>query len=357
MKKFYVILGSIIIGLGYLINLWKASIIVEMDQFEIDFSQIPGKNIVITGGNSGLGFETALSLAKARGNIILACRSMSRCETAKQVILTEAPDGKITCMELYLSFFESVREFTQRYLRRFENIDILINNAGLSLHDRIISRDGYEMQMASNHLGHFYLTSLLFPYFNKHGRIVNVSSLMHYLVFSSAAGFLNSLMSESDYDLAITYSKTKLANLLFTNELNRRLWKSPSKNPKDIVAIAVHPGFTATNLQNSKFPFWEEANNYVAMKLKHGALAQISGNPLDPFAFLFVLFPNYFFSFSKAASDSRVNATYHNYYGPEFFSFGKPVVSMTSSLAADEDLQETFWEKSKELTFTSFHGL
>jgi retinol dehydrogenase-12 len=276
MNTFFLI-AVLLCVVGYVVNKWKLSVVKDMEGFQIDYSQAPGKNVVITGGNQGLGYETAIALAKAKANVILACRNAERCEDAKRKILSEVPSATVSWLELDVSSLRSVQQFVERYVSQFHSIDVLVNNAGISLHDRQLSPDGFEMQMATNHLGHFHLTSLLFPYFNQNGRIINVSSIMHWLVFSSAKSFFENIMSENDYSLAMAYSKTKLANLLFTNEFNRRVRQHPARNPKNVIAVGVHPGFTATNLQNSKFPFWEECNNYVAMKLPHGALTQIYG--------------------------------------------------------------------------------
>lgn len=271
-REIIAIIAAIVIG--YLINEWKQSKIAEMDAYPIDFAQVPKKKFIVTGGNSGLGYDTAKELAKAGGTVILACRSIERCETAKKSILVEAPNAKIECLKLDLSSLESIRQFVKNYVKWFSTVDVLINNAGLSTKVREVTVDGFESHMGANHFGPFYLTSLLYPHFNRNGKIINHSSSMHYLVFSKDP-MLNDVNSEKDFSLANSYSKSKLANLLFTFELNRRL--EASGNPKNLLGIAVHPGFTATNLQNSKFPFWREINEYIAMKLRHGALAQIEG--------------------------------------------------------------------------------
>jgi NAD(P)-dependent dehydrogenase (short-subunit alcohol dehydrogenase family) len=277
MNVLFFLISFIVFLICSLFSNWKQSVIQDMNDFEIDFSRIQGKKIIITGGNSGLGFETAKSLAPHGAQLVLACRSVDRCESARQKLLSATPTAMITCLELDLSNLEKVREFVVRYVKRFgSEVDILINNAGMSIGDRYLTIDNMELSMQSNHFGHFYLTSLLFPYLTVNSRIINHSSCMHYWIFAKdSSSFLSNIMSENDYSLAFAYAKSKLANLLFTNELNRRLRQSG--NPKNIISIAVHPGFTATNLQTEKFPFWDKINNIFAMDGRHGALSQIFG--------------------------------------------------------------------------------
>jgi NAD(P)-dependent dehydrogenase (short-subunit alcohol dehydrogenase family) len=353
MKGLVVMISLALILGSYFLNQWRLSVVKEMDEFSIDFSQVPGKKIVVTGANQGLGLETVKSLAKAKGNVILACRNIEKCENAKNLVLSEVPDAKLTCLELDTSLFSSVRVFVKNYLSLFNSIDILINNAGVSLPDHSLTSEGNELVMSTNHLGHFLLSSLLFPHFNKNGRIVNVSSFIHYMQSSSVDVFLSNILSEGGYLMGPTYARTKVANLLFTNEFNRRVWQSPEKNPNNVISIAVHPGLTCTNMQRDKFVFWEQTNNHVAMKLSHGALPQISG-----LIYLFLRgFSNLTVTLFLAAVDPKVNASYHNYYGPEYVLFGKPVVSRTSAISQNEELQRKFWEVSKRLTDNDFNNL
>jgi NAD(P)-dependent dehydrogenase (short-subunit alcohol dehydrogenase family) len=247
--------------------------------FHIDYSTTPGKVIVITGANSGLGYHTAVALAKANAQVVMACRSERRCEDAKANILNSVPQATITTLPLDLSSFESIRRFVELFRGKFDHVDVLINNAGImALPQREDTVDGLEAQIGTNHFGHYYLTALLYPYLEKNGRIINHSSSAH--MFATPGFVFDDLQSSKSYDPWVAYGNSKIANLYFTYELNRRLNKL--ENPRNIKVIAVHPGYTATNLQASRFPMWEYANSIFAMKGEDGALAQIYGKSITP---------------------------------------------------------------------------
>lgn len=242
--------------------------------FHIDFSQAANKVIVVTGANSGLGYHTAVALAKANSKVILACRSAERCEKAKESILKDVPTAHVESMSLDLSSFQSIHDFVAKLRTKHEEIDVLVNNAGImALPTREVTKDGLEAQVGTNHFGHFLLTALVYPILAKNGRIINHSSSAH--MFGQEDFVTTNLQSELSYDPWVTYGNSKLANLYFTYELNRRL--QAAGNPRNIKSIAVHPGYTATNLQAGRFPLWEYANSLVAMKGEDGALSQIYG--------------------------------------------------------------------------------
>ncbi len=244
----------------------------ECKSFKVNFSQTPNKVIVITGANSGLGYQTALELAKADARVVLGCRSKQRCEQAKSNILKVAPDASVTTFPLDLASFESIKEFANNVKENFDHVDVLVNNAGImAIANRETTVDGIESQVGTNHFGHFLLTSLLFPILAKNGRIVNHSSGAH--LFAASKFPFEDLQLEKAYDPWVSYGNSKMANLFFTYELNKRL--AASANPKNIISIAVHPGYTATNLQKDRFPMWEAMNGFFAMSLEDGALSQI----------------------------------------------------------------------------------
>lgn len=208
---------------------------------------------------------------------MMACRSESKCETAKQQITQQLHPQQVHVhtLPLDLSSFDSIRSFVASYAEQFDHIDVLVNNAGImALPERATTADGLEAQIGTNHFGHFLLTGLLMPHFAANGRIVNHSSGAHKL---HAAGFpFENLQSEgSTYVPFTAYGNSKVANLLFTFELNRRLQQSG--NEKNLISVAVHPGYTATNLQTGKFPLWEYANKFFAMTGEDGSLAQTMG--------------------------------------------------------------------------------
>ncbi|MEJ7831782.1 MAG: oxidoreductase [Nocardioides sp.] len=195
--------------------------------------QIPdqsGRTFVVTGANSGLGFETARALAGAGGHVVLAVRDTGSGEQAAQRI-----DGSVEVRELDLADLASVRAFADAYT---EPVHALVNNAGIMMVAEGRTADGFERQIGTNHLGHFALTNLLLPQVS--GRVVTVSSGLH----SGPQVDLDNL-DDGDYKPTRAYQQSKLANLLFTSELQRRLTGAGSP----VLAMAAHPGYSATNLQ------------------------------------------------------------------------------------------------------------
>ncbi|RYH31157.1 SDR family NAD(P)-dependent oxidoreductase [archaeon] len=246
----------------------------QCKSFKIDFSATSGKKVIITGANSGLGLHTAMALARNNATVVLACRNQKRCISAQLKIQTMYPAAQVEAMELDLSSFRSIKNFAKEYKKKYQTVDVLVNNAGImALPTKELTQDGLEAQMGTNHFGHFLLTALLYPVLSQNGRIINHSSGAHNIA-SPQFPFEN-LNSEVSYSPYTAYGNSKMANLLFTYELNKRIRQSG--NPKNIVSIAVHPGYTSTNLQTEKFPFWEAANKYFAMSAQDGALAQIYG--------------------------------------------------------------------------------
>ncbi len=209
-------------------------------------SQLPnleGKTYLITGGNSGVGFETAKMLLKANANLILAGRNPIKVQQAKDEIV-KTGSGQVDTLIIDLADMASVREAAEEVNGKYPKLDALINCAGVMQTPHTKTVDGFELQLASNHLGHFLLTGLLLNLLEKAGgRIVNVSSIMH---LSGKINF-NDLMLENDYSPSKAYNQSKLANLLFTFELNRRLTAKGSK----VTTIASHPGVSATQLTST----------------------------------------------------------------------------------------------------------
>jgi len=191
----------------------------------------------VTGANSGLGFQTSLELARAGARVILGCRSRERGDEALERIRTEVPDADAEVRELDLADLTSVRAFADGL---DEPLNLLVNNAGVMALPRRETADGFEMQFGTNHLGHFALTGLLLPRLlaGDGGRVVTVSSMMH------RRGRMNfdDLNGEHDYDRWAAYSQSKLANLLFALELQRRADAAGAP----LLSVAAHPGYAAT---------------------------------------------------------------------------------------------------------------
>jgi NAD(P)-dependent dehydrogenase (short-subunit alcohol dehydrogenase family) len=205
-----------------------------------DMPDLAGKTAVVTGGNSGIGYSTGLELARKGATVVIAARNKSRGESAVKRIKSSYPAAKAESEILDLSDLSSVDAFAGRFLARHPVLDILVNNAGvMSLPKREVTRDGFEMQVGTNHLGHFALTARLLPALkaSADARVVTVSSMA-----AKSPENIDDYMSEASYKPIAAYGKSKVSNLLFANELARRMQKTR------IRSISVHPSVSATNL-------------------------------------------------------------------------------------------------------------
>lgn len=203
-----------------------------------------GRTAVVTGANSGLGFYTAQALARSGAAVTMAVRDVARGEQAMG--LMGPVRGSLEVWQLDLADLASVRAFADAWsVAHPAGVDLLINNAGIMAIPRRVSADGHELQFATNHLGHFALTGLLLPALIAipHSRVVNVSSGAHRM--ARRIDF-DDLMGERKYSKWGAYGQSKLANLLFTSELQRRL----TANDLTVTTSAAHPGYAATNLQS-----------------------------------------------------------------------------------------------------------
>ncbi|KAG0721254.1 Retinol dehydrogenase 13 [Chionoecetes opilio] len=201
---------------------------------------LAGKTVVVTGTNTGIGKETALGLAKRRARVIMACRDMNKCLEVRKDIALESRNKHIYCEECDLASQESVRKFAERLNQKEERVDLLINNAGVMRCKKSFTKEGIELQLGTNHMGHFLLTLLLLDKLKASApsRVVNVSSIAH------MRGQINfaDLNSSENYDEAEAYAQSKLANILFTQELAERLAGS------GVTCNAVHPGLVYTDI-------------------------------------------------------------------------------------------------------------
>jgi NAD(P)-dependent dehydrogenase (short-subunit alcohol dehydrogenase family) len=210
-----------------------------------DIPDLTGRVAIVTGANSGLGFHTARELAAHGAAVTMAVRDEGKGATAAEAIRRAAPSANVTVERLDLADLSSVRDFASTWSQAHpDGLDLLINNAGIMAIPRRLTADGFEMQFGTNHLGHFALTGLLMPALvaRPRSRVVNVSSGAHRL------GRMNfdDLMGEKKYGAWRTYGQSKLSNLLFTSELQRRL----DANSLPVLALAAHPGYASTNLQS-----------------------------------------------------------------------------------------------------------
>jgi NAD(P)-dependent dehydrogenase (short-subunit alcohol dehydrogenase family) len=226
---------------------------------------LSGKVAIVTGANSGIGYETARALARKQATVILACRDSEKGAATVQTITQENPAAQAKLMQLDLSDQQSVRRFAAEYAGQYDRLDILINNAGIMATPFKRTVDGFESQFATNHLGHFALTGLVLHLILRtpRARVVTVSSGGHRF---GEIDFDN-LSAEKRYNPTPAYAQSKLANLLFTYELQRRFEGAGV----DAIAAAAHPGWTATNLQ-AHWRMVRVLNLFLAQKPEMGAL-------------------------------------------------------------------------------------
>jgi NAD(P)-dependent dehydrogenase (short-subunit alcohol dehydrogenase family) len=236
--------------------------------------QIPdqyGRTAIVTGANSGLGLIVARELARAEATVIIASRDIDKGTKAMERIKGEIPSAKLEVMQLDLANLGSVRAFAAGFLSSHNRLDLLINNAGVMAAPHRLTADGFELQLGTNHLGHFALSGLLMPTLSEMlgARVVTVSSNNH------KGGRINfeDLQGEGHYSRWGAYAQSKLANLLFALELDRRL----KAGGLPVTSVAAHPGYSATNLQISGRALPERivfqvANRLIAQSAEMGAL-------------------------------------------------------------------------------------
>lgn len=293
-----------------------------------DMPDQTGKIVVVTGGNSGLGFETAQALAQKGADVVLACRSESKGEVSKTAILKEFPEAKVAVMALDLMDLSSIKSFAQMFTKNYSQLHILINNAGIMTSPYGLTKDGFESQMGTNHLGHFALTGLLLDTLVRtpNSRVVVVSSLAHR---QWKISFDNTLFENAQgYNSMRAYARSKLANLLFTYELQR---KFEAKGINSLV-VAAHPGASFTNLgRHLEGKFLFKVLKPLIIKVlptpKSGALPQL-----------------------RAAVDTNVKGG--EYYGPSGFMelSGYPVIVKSTKASHNAEDAQKLWTISEELT-------
>ena len=227
-----------------------------------------GKTILITGANSGLGLEAAKVLSKKGGNIIMAVRNPEKGKEAAARIMSDHPNAKLEMMLLDLADLNSVLKFSDEFHARYSRLHILINNAGIMYPvKREVTKQNFEIQFGTNHLGHFALTGLLLDIIKAtpQSRVVTQSSIMHKV---KADIHLDDLNWEKSYNKVKAYSQSKLANLLFTYELDRQF----KIHQIDAISVAAHPGYTDINLQKTSGFSVNIINKLIGQKVEMGTL-------------------------------------------------------------------------------------
>ncbi|MFE0377425.1 oxidoreductase [Streptomyces inhibens] len=290
-----------------------------------DLPDQTGRTAVVTGANSGLGIATADALAQAGAHVVLAVRDIKRGEAAAATV--RGARGSVEVRRLDLADLASVRAFAAAWQG---TLDLLINNAGVMNVPESRTKDGFEKQFGTNHLGHFALTNLLLPHLTD--RVVTVASGAHKL--PGARMHFDNLNLTGEYSPVAAYSQSKLANLLFTLELQRRLTAAGSP----VRALAAHPGWAATNLQGADASALRRAlmqlgNRFIAQDNKAGALPTL-----------------------YAATQDLPGASY---LGPDRLGEmrGGPTMVGRSAAAADPESAKRLWTVSEELTGVTFPAL
>ena len=285
---------------------------------------LSGKVIIVTGGNSGLGYESVKAFAEKGAEVILASRSLEKGQAAKAEIGNTK--GKIVVMPLDLMDFASIKDFAEQFKQNYSRLDVLLNNAGIMTTPYFLTKDGLEAQNGTNHFGHFALTGQLIGLIKStpNSRVVNVSSNAHK---SGKMDFDNLLFENGkDYTPMRSYGRSKLANLLFTYELQRRF----QANHINSIAVAAHPGVSQTNLAKyleGKFWFKMLRPLFVLLtqSAAQGALPQI-----------------------RAAVDPNVKGG--EYYGPHKGMTGFPVIVPSNAASHNVEDAQRLWEVSEQLT-------
>lgn len=298
---------------------------------------LDGRVVVVTGANSGIGYEAALVFARQRARVVLACRSEERAREASERIGRAVPKASLEVEPLDLASLASVRAFASRLAARHARVDVLCNNAGVMAIPRRLTADGFEMQLGVNHLGHFALTGLLLDCLlaAEHARIVTISSMAH----RRGRVRFHDLDGARRYHPWAAYAQSKLANLLFAYELDRRLRRAKAR----AISVACHPGYAATNLQ---FVAPEETGAVftgLVMRFGNTFLAQSAARGALPTLY--------------AASAAGVEGG--DFVGPRHLRgiWGAPVKQRSNRASHDQSVAERLWAVSVERTDVDYARL
>lgn len=300
-----------------------------MDWTPENLPDLSGKSYFITGGNSGIGLEAAKIFCSKGASVIISARNQTNAEEALAEIKAEFPEAKVSWVSLDLTDPDSIASASAKVIETTPELHALICNAGVMQTPELKTKEGFELQFATNHLGHFRLTSALYSHLVKSkGRVVVVSSVAH----TNGKIDLEDLMGRTKYSPITAYNQSKLANIMFAFELDRRLIKANSP----VMCIPCHPGYSATNLQTAGVGMeggsgffnrlYKIGNKYLAQSAKLGAYPEV-----------------------LAAADP--DAKGGTYYGPtKWGGANGPVgLSKVAPQAQDEDMARKLWEATEAL--------
>lgn len=301
-----------------------------------DIPDLTGKIIVVTGANSGLGFESSKTFAEKGATVVMTARNMTKGETARADILKVMPGASLDLIQLDVGNLASVREFAAAFKAKYDRLDILLNNAGVMAIPRQETPDGFEMQLGVNHLGHFALTGLLLDVITKtpKARIHNVTSSANY---SGKINF-DDLMGKQNYSRWGAYGQSKLANVFFTFELQKRLTAAGF----DTITNTSHPGLVLGNLQANSVAQSETKMEAVLYRIAQPIMAQDISMGVLPMLY------------GMTAEDAKGGA----FYGPRTLNLrGYPAEKKANKAAYDDAALRRFWEVSEQLTGVHFTQL
>jgi NAD(P)-dependent dehydrogenase (short-subunit alcohol dehydrogenase family) len=312
-------------------SVWSTAMTSNGKWTAADVPDQNGRVAIVTGANTGLGYRTAEVLAQCGAHVVLAVRNLEKGNLALARIVAAHPQADVTLQELDLSSLDSVRAAATALRSAYPRIDLLINNAGVMWTPKQLTADGFEMQFGTNHLGHFALTGLLLDNLLpvRGSRVVTVSSMGHRI---RAAIHFDDLQWEHRYDRVAAYGQSKLANLLFTYDLQRRL---AAREQPTTEALAAHPGTSNTELARNLPAVFKPAvvllGPLLFQNAAMGALPTL-----------------------RAATDP--DAEGGQYYGPDGLGEqrGRPKLVSSSAQSHDEDVQRRLWKVSEELTGVTY---
>jgi NAD(P)-dependent dehydrogenase (short-subunit alcohol dehydrogenase family) len=285
-----------------------------------------GRIVIVTGSSSGIGYETARVLANKQASVIIAVRNLDKGNKALAKIIQQNKDADVRVMELDLANLASVKNFAENFQKNYSRLDLLINNAGVMIPPYSKTKDGFELQFGTNHLGHFALTGQLLKLLisTQGSRIVNVSSGAHNF---GKLDFDDLNWEKRNYAQWTAYGDSKLANLYFTYELDRKL----KEQGINTVVTASHPGWTATELQRTAGDVMKYLNGIFAQDITMGALPTL-----------------------RAAIEEGLKGG--EYFGPNGFMeiSGYPVKVESNQLSKDRAIAQKLWVVSEQLTSVKF---
>lgn len=284
-----------------------------------------GRIVIVTGSSSGIGYEAARVLANKNAEVIIAVRNLEKGESAADKIRAQNADANVKVMQLDLADLASTRKFADEFKAAYSKLDLLINNAGVMIPPYGKTKDGFELQFGTNHLGHFALTAQLLPLLTSTAgsRIVNVSSGAHNV---GNIDFEDLNWEKRGYSSWRAYGDSKIANLYFTYELDKKLKQGGAAT----IATAAHPGYTATELQRHN-SLINMGNNIFAQSIAMGALPTL-----------------------RAATEANLSGG--EYFGPGGFMemWGYPKQVKSNALSHDVNIAQKLWQVSEKLTGQTF---